>query len=142
VFALALEFERDGPGGFRVAHFHAPDGSTQPKLGVIEQSSSNFFRPLTRVAWEGVILRAKGTGSRLARRFTFEPVADAPPLETDLTLWEVVSSLEQAEHRDQLASLPKGWFHMPLKRKQLVAQLLGATHSERVVVVAGRLGPR
>ena len=78
-----------------------------------------------QVEWEGKILRAKGVGSKLHRRFQFEPVADAPPLESDLTLSEVVASLEQAEHRDSLASLPRGWFYMPLKRKQLVAELLG-----------------
>lgn len=139
VFALALEFEREGRGGFRIAHFRAADGAMQPKLGVIEQSNFNFFRPLTRVAWEGKILRAKGVGSKLRRRFEFEPVADAPPLETDLTLWEVVASLEQAEHRELLASLPRGWFYMPLKRKQLVAQLLGNQASERVVDVAAKV---
>ena len=93
------------------------------------------------------ILRAKGIGSKLRRRFQFEPVADAPPLEPDLTLSEVVASLEQAEHRDPLASLPRGWFHMPLKRKQLVAELLGTQTPERIVDLPGRprhfpTGPR
>jgi hypothetical protein len=141
VFALALEFERDGPGGFRVAHFHAADGAVQPKLGVIEQSSLNFFRPLAKIEWEGKILRAKGVGSKLSRRFEFDAVADAPPLETDLTLWDVVASLEQAEHRDLLAALPRGWFYMPLKRKQLVADLLGNQVFERVADVAARVMP-
>jgi DNA-binding MarR family transcriptional regulator len=138
VFALALEFERDGSGGFRVAHFDAAAGAVLPKLGVIEQSSFNFFRPLVKAEWEGKILRAKGVGSKLSRRFEFEPVADAPPLETDLTLWEVVASLEQAKHRDLLAALPTGWFYMPLRRKQLVAELLGGQTSERTVDTAER----
>jgi hypothetical protein len=147
VFALAVEFERERGGEFRVARFQAAGGEMRPKLGVIEQSSFNFFRPLAKAEWEGKILRAKGVGSKLGRRFQFEPVADAPPLESDLTLSEVVASLEQAEHRDLLASLPRGWFYMPLKRKQLVAELLGTQTSERIVDLPGRLrrlptGPR
>jgi hypothetical protein len=129
VFALAVEFEKE-KGGFRVSSFQTPQG-VQPRLGVIEQSGFNFFQPLASVEWEGKILSAKGVGSKLARRYEFEPVADAPQLETDLTLGEVVASLEQAAHRDLLAALPRGWFHMPLKRKQLVAQLLGTQTPER-----------
>jgi hypothetical protein len=138
-FALALEFEKE-KAGFRVSRFQTPGGE-QPRLGVIEQSSSNFFQPLARVEWEGKIIRAKGVGSKLQRRYEFEPVADAPDLETDLSLPEVLASLEQDRHRDLLAALPKGWFHMPLKRKQLVAQLLGSQTTERTTDVAGRLTP-
>jgi hypothetical protein len=138
-FALALEFEKE-KDGFRVARFQTPGGG-QPRLGVIEQSSFNFFRHLADIEWEGKIIRAKGAGSKLQRRYEFEPVADAPSLETDLGLPEVLASLEQDRHRDLLAALPAGWFHMPPKRKQLVAQLLGSQTLESTVDVAGRLTP-
>jgi hypothetical protein len=140
VFALAVEFEKD-KAGFRLSSFQTPAGE-QPRLGVIEQSSFNFFQPLGSVDWDGKILSVKGVGSKLTRRYEFEPVADAPQLETDLTLWEVVASLEQSAHQDVLASLPRGWFHMPLTRKQLVAQLLGTQTVERIVDVAPRLARR
>ena len=138
-FSLALEFENE-KAGYRVSRLQTPLGE-QPRLGVIEQSSSNFFQPLADIEWEGKIIRAKGVGSKLQRRYEFEPVADAPPLQTDLSLPEVLASLEQDRHRDLLAALPTGWFHMPPKRKQLVAELLGSQTAETIVDVAGRLIP-
>lgn len=139
-FALAVEFEKERDG-FRVARFQARNGE-QPCLGVIEQSSFNFFQPLATVEWEGKVLSAKGVGSKLTRRYEFQAVAEAPEIETDLSLWEVLASLEQTSHRDQLASLPRGWFHMPPRRKQLVAQLLGTQIAEPIVDVAARFTTR
>jgi len=124
VFALAVELEQRSRDEFVVGEYVSSNGELRPRIGVIEQSAYNFFRPLNRLDCEGTIIRVKGTESGARRMYEFVPVAEAAPIEDATTLEQIVSSLDPAHHQGTLSSLPRGWFHMPFKRKALVADLL------------------
>ncbi len=123
VVAMAAELE-ETDSGYRLAEYLDERGELCPAVGVIVQSSANFFTPLHSQPF-GQILRVRGVGAGKRRRYSFCPVADGLPLPTDLEFDHLVSEIENPAHRDRIAQLPAGWFHMPLKRKALVQQLLG-----------------
>jgi len=121
VLALAVEIE-EADTGYRLAEYVDEQGELRPAVGVIVQSSANFFTPLLAQP-HGKILRVQGTGEGKKRRYSFEPVADALPISTDLDFGQLLSDIASTTHRDRIAKLPAGWFHMPPKRKALVQRL-------------------
>lgn len=122
VLAVAVEIEESNRD-YRVAEYPNEEGELRPAVGVIVQSYANFFEPLLAQP-RGKILRVQGTGERKTRRYSFEAVEDALPISTDFDFDRLVSDIENTVHRDRIATLPAGWFHMPPKRKALVQRLL------------------
>jgi hypothetical protein len=127
VLTVAVEVE-ETTAGYKVAEYVDEHGELRLAIGVIVQSSANFFSRLPAQP-HGKILRVRGTGQGEGRRYSLEPVADALPISTDFGFDQLVDDIASTHHRDRIARLPAGWFYMPPKRKALVQQLLGVAGS-------------
>jgi hypothetical protein len=123
-FSVAVELERQ-PDGFTPATYVDDHGEIRPRVGIIGQSFSNFFKPILKLDSPMNVLRIRGRDTRKERRFDIDAVGDRLPFATSLDLDELLRTLEPEFHRERLERLPPGWFAMPRKRKQLVWWLLG-----------------
>jgi hypothetical protein len=65
-----------------------------------------------------LLVTGKGTGKK--RKYRFEAAGIALPIATEIEIEQVIADLSDATHSDRFRSLPRGWFHMPELRRELV----------------------
>lgn len=125
VFALAVELEKNRDG-LVAATYVDLNGEIRPKIGFLEQSFGNFFRPLMRLDSPMSVIEVKGRHKGLRRRFELNSVADplAEIPEPGFDLDDLCASMQIEQHRELLGLLPRGWFAMPAQRRKLVWSLL------------------
>lgn len=122
-FAPAVELEAEGDH-FRIAEYPDENGELHPAVGVIKQSESNFFAPLFAAGLNNRIIRVRGTGTKLGRRYEFADAGEALDLPVTFDFNRFEADLSDPRRAMGLQVLPTGWYHMPPKRKKLVQRLL------------------
>jgi hypothetical protein len=112
--------------GFVVAEHLGEDGELVASVGVIRQGN-NFKQIIVDAELASGIIRVKGTGTKLERRYQFERVADPIPIEPSFDFGVLLDGLGSVDLVDRILALPEGWFWMPYERRQLIYELTAGT---------------